>query len=361
VTFGLVASPILAAMMAGAAVPPPELAEGIALYRQGAFEDAVLTLDSSLRSLERDSSKGHSLAVGYLYLGATYVGLRQSALARSKFLAALRADPKLTISADEFPPAVLRLFGEAHQSFVSATTAEKGARRKSGTGGVILLGLGGAAAVGIAVAVTQKGEPANQPPTASISVSPSGDLITGVTVATFTATASDPDPKQTLTLTWSFPDGASVVGSTANHVFGSDGAHTVTLNVSDGRDRVDFRTTVRARSLTGRWSATTPGMYGERDFDLQQTTTTIGGQVQFGDTANVFGSVADPRRVNMHYERLSVTRDFFFRCQIQVQGEVDAAGDTINATLSCSSCSGDPPIEQNCVLRDARPYVLRRQ
>ena len=45
--------------------------------------------------------------------------------------------------------------------------------------------------------------------------------------------SSDPDDGDTLSYAWSFDDGATATGATVTHAFGTTGAHTVTLTVTD--------------------------------------------------------------------------------------------------------------------------------
>ena len=73
--------------------------------------------------------------------------------------------------------------------------------------------------------------PANQPPTAAFSVSPTSP-ITG-TVATFNGGASSDPDGSIVSYLWSFGDGATGSGLTASHIYASPGTYTVRLTVAD--------------------------------------------------------------------------------------------------------------------------------
>jgi hypothetical protein len=71
-----------------------------------------------------------------------------------------------------------------------------------------------------------------RPPLVSASATPAAAATTQD--VTFTATASDPDPGDSLlTYAWSFDDGGTAIGPSANHAFASAGAHTGTVTVKD--------------------------------------------------------------------------------------------------------------------------------
>jgi PKD repeat protein len=62
---------------------------------------------------------------------------------------------------------------------------------------------------------------------------------TGDTIAFDGTGSSDPDPGDTLTYQWSFDDGGSATGATAQHAFTSAGTHSATLTVTDPTGRTD--------------------------------------------------------------------------------------------------------------------------
>ena len=74
----------------------------------------------------------------------------------------------------------------------------------------------------------------NQPPTVTMSISPSGTLKAQEQV-TFDATGSSDPDADSLTFTWNFGDGNTGTGLTAKHTYASPGDFTITLTVSDGQ------------------------------------------------------------------------------------------------------------------------------
>jgi PKD domain len=60
---------------------------------------------------------------------------------------------------------------------------------------------------------------------------------TGETIAVDGTGSSDPDPGDTLSYLWSFDDGGSATGATAQHAFTTAGAHSATLTVTDPTGR----------------------------------------------------------------------------------------------------------------------------
>src|SRR5687767_9801760 len=93
-----------------AAAQEGALETGVRQVREGDFEQALVTLDGVTRTLTSQGGAAPELARAHLYLGVAYVGLGQDALAQAKFRRALTLDRTLTLSAEEFPPKVLRSF-----------------------------------------------------------------------------------------------------------------------------------------------------------------------------------------------------------------------------------------------------------
>ncbi len=148
-----------------------ELALGISQTQEGDFDAAVVTLDGVVRRLAREGAPPKTVARAYLYLSIAYFGLYQTEQAKAKFLEALQADPEMEITASAFPPRIYRFLDqvrrEAHAQQASegtpesppATPAPELAPRSEEPekGGskmpLVLLGVGGAAAAGVALAV----------------------------------------------------------------------------------------------------------------------------------------------------------------------------------------------------------------
>jgi len=156
----------------------PDLQAGIRHVREGDFDQALVTLDSVVRRLSTQKGQARELARAYTYLAIAYVGLAQQEAAKAKFLEAWRADKSMTLSPKEFPPNIIEFFEQAKKeaqekdaangkstasppttptpappSAASADTPKKG----GGHTGLILLGVGGLAAAGIAIAAGSKG------------------------------------------------------------------------------------------------------------------------------------------------------------------------------------------------------------
>jgi PKD repeat protein len=75
-----------------------------------------------------------------------------------------------------------------------------------------------------------------QAPIASITAAPAS-VTTGQAI-TFVATATDPDPGDSpLAYSWSFDDGATATGPSANHAFAMAGTHSGTVTVTDPTGR----------------------------------------------------------------------------------------------------------------------------
>lgn len=145
--------------------PDLELATGIRQVLEGEFEAAVVTLDSAARRLSGQTGHSKDAARAYLYLAVAYLGLSEEAKAKSRFLDAINFDSTLSVTPQEFPPRVIRLFEEARREAGIAspqpspappppkTVPAPATAKKGGSKALpILLGVGGAAAVGAVVA-----------------------------------------------------------------------------------------------------------------------------------------------------------------------------------------------------------------
>jgi hypothetical protein len=348
-------------LLAGSPVVFPEppattdsdLARGIREVSDGDFEAGLLTLDAVARELAARPGPAPDLARAYLHLGVAYVGLRQESLADAKFRQALRQDPALQLSADEFPPKVIRLFDAARRTLSEENALAREARKKGGTGGLVLLGAGGGAAAAIAVAAAGREGPANRPPSGVITMTPTGQAIPHATQVTFTGAGFDPDGDG-LSFNWTFGDGESGSGVTVTHIYGREGTFKVALTVSDGSTSTTVDSTVVARSLTGRWVLDSRGLLGTTALRLVQTGVALHG---FEDRNGIGQEictdwscpVSSPRRVRIILTlRVSAGQ----RCLQEIEGEADANLNIIRGTESCSACG--------CPAGQA-PVTLRRQ
>ena len=151
-----------------------------------------------------------------------------------------------------------------------------------------------------------KGSPANASPTVSISRTPDGLLISGVTVAVFTAAASDAngDP---LTMTWDLGDGQTASGASVVHVYARDGVFPVALTVSDSHGGVTtVGSSITVGNLSGRWLLSEGGgRFYERGFDVVQTGSVLGGrpysEPDKGCLGDLQGHVTSPRTVRFDF------------------------------------------------------------
>lgn len=92
-----------------------DLEKGIRLTREGDFDAAVTALQGAIKQLGAPSA-AKDLARAYTYLGVAHLSMGQDAASRADFQAALKADPKLTLSASEFPPKVTQAFAAARSA-----------------------------------------------------------------------------------------------------------------------------------------------------------------------------------------------------------------------------------------------------
>jgi PKD domain-containing protein len=336
-----------------AAEPVSELAVGIERVREGDFEGGLLTLDGVARRLVTERGPAKDLAQAYLHLGIAYLGLRQDALANAKLRQALRQDRDLHLSPDEFPPRVIRALEEARRGLAEAAALEKAAKSKRGAGGMLLLGLGGAAAAGIAVTAIHSETP-NRPPTAAMTISPEGQAVTFVTKLTFVGTASDPDGNA-VTYNWRFGDGISASGQTVTHVYDTDGTFEVTLTVSDGASAVTVDSRVAARTLTGTWRLAEPGYRDTRAFELRQTGAFLAGNAVLGNAVrpniSATSRVMDPRDVTLsHSDAVGLPSPPGGFCRLDIAGQLGPNLDVITAVETCSNCNACRPEQRKSIV-----------
>jgi hypothetical protein len=169
---------------------------------------------------------------------------------------------------------------------------------------------GGVAAAILGIVLIAGGgdsEPDNAAPTpGTISISPSGLGIAGITNYGFTAQGSTDPENAPLTYAWNFGDGATGSGPTANHIFANGGNFTITLNVSDGTSSATATTTLTVADMNGTWVSIKgqPGTGGagiERRIRFEQSGANLGGtyriSVSPGNTGRVTGRLSPPRRI----------------------------------------------------------------
>jgi hypothetical protein len=168
----------------------------------------------------------------------------------------------------------------------------------------VLVGAGAAVVLigGIALLSGGDSTPDDQSPVAgTISVSPTGLGLAGVTNFTFTSQgASDPE-NAALTYTWNFGDGATGSGATAAHVYNSAGTFNATLTVSDGAHQVTAAgLSVTTGDVNGTWVNFDPAVGGarERRVTFQRSGAQLSGiyrtNLAPGHTGSVNGSMTSP-------------------------------------------------------------------
>lgn len=144
------------------------LAAGIALVKDGDFENAVVTLDAAVRRLEA-AGRSAEAAQAFLFLGVAYLELDQEALARGKFAQALARRPQMSLDPGEFSPQVIRTFEATRQEALpteSVAPARQSAEQRSRArpaAPYLILGGAALAAGGIALASGGDGGPPPSP------------------------------------------------------------------------------------------------------------------------------------------------------------------------------------------------------
>ena len=77
----------------------------------------------------------------------------------------------------------------------------------------------------------------NSPPSANMSVDPSGSVRAGDSITFSAVGSSDPDA-DAMTFTWTFGDGNTGTGLTTSHSYAQPGEYSAKLAVSDGTHEV---------------------------------------------------------------------------------------------------------------------------
>src|SRR3990172_8470174 len=165
------------------ATQEPDLSLGIRQVEEGEFDQAVLTLDAAARRLQERGVSGETLARSHFYSGIAYLGLGMESSARDRFRKAWTENRTLSVTAREFAPNVVGLYGQVQQQ---AEAEEAAARRvaqapaaarstsasseppanKKSKKPVMLILAGGVAAAGGGLALAGGGG-SSSPPTAS--------------------------------------------------------------------------------------------------------------------------------------------------------------------------------------------------
>ena len=153
----------------------------------------------------------------------------------------------------------------------------------------------------------RKGGPANASPTATLSRTPDGLLISGVTIAVFTAAASDADGDP-LTVTWDLGDGQTASGPSVVHVYAKEGVFPVALTVRDSHGGVTtVGTSITVGALGGRWLLSEGGgRFYERGFDIVQAGPELSGrpfsEPDKGCLGDLHGHMTSPRTLRFEFQ-----------------------------------------------------------
>ena len=208
--------------------------------------------------------------------------------------------------------------------------AAGGAAGGGGLGAGAIVGVvgAGAAAAGAAVAGgggTDGGTPQN-PPTAALSISPTGTGMAGATQYRFDAGGSSDPDRDTLTFTWDFGDGSQGMGVTTTHAYAAGGAYTVTLTVSDGRTQTTAMGSVTVgRNLDGGRFVGSGGVAAlDPVLELMQTGSGLSGRF-----SRETSSTNSERRSWTVTGRLTSPDDFVCPCGLQMtfQGATTGTAD----------------------------------
>jgi hypothetical protein len=123
-------SVLLAALLGiGGALPTyaqasdPEVERGVRQAQEGESEQAIVTLQGVLPRLVERKAPARDIARIHVFLGVAHLGLNDPTAAKTSFLEAIRIDPALRLSSEEYPPRVVRAFEEARRSAPPATVA----------------------------------------------------------------------------------------------------------------------------------------------------------------------------------------------------------------------------------------------
>jgi len=163
-----------------------------------------------------------------------------------------------------------------------------------------------AVAAALALAAACHHGASNASPTVSLSQSPDGQAIAGVTAVVFTAAASDANG-DSLTLDWNLGDGQTATGAAVTHVYAREGVFAVSLSASDGRGGITTAgTSITVGGLGGRWLLSEGGhRFYEAGFDVTQAAVTLAGwpysEPDRGCLGPIQGRVTSPRSIRFEF------------------------------------------------------------
>ncbi len=282
------------ALVVDAGAGDADLEKGIRQAQEGEFEQAIATLRAALPRLEGGSP--HDLTRAHVYLGVAHLGLGDASSAKASFLDALRADRSLRLSAEEYPPRVLRAFEEARSALppepapaatqrapaaaptptaepaatAAAPPAAQPAPKKKSSLPLVLVGVGAAAAGGVALAAGGGGGSTTSASTSPPVTSPPGPAGEVRLIASYPPAGgtvplpSDPRAGMTVPeITFEVVYGADVANATfeINLWRGPDLCHSTQIAYASRLDAAgtQYRAGSAARYRVGWWTARQPG------------------------------------------------------------------------------------------------------
>jgi hypothetical protein len=283
-----------------------DLTVGMRHVEEGDFEAAAVVLDRAVQALSKQKGSSKELARAYLYLAIANLGMSQEASAKARLLDALASDKELSLSPDDYPPKVIKLFDEVRREAgmavpaksrpeVAAKPKKEGGRSKLPyiLGGVVVAGAGVALGTGV---IGGNSAPAAGP----IVIDPMGLVpIVSITELKFTASgASDPDGDP-LSYWWDFGDDVGESGQMVLHTYQRAGAFTVSLVVNDGKkDSAPATAPMQVKDVSGAWR----GTMGGNTFTLNLNQAGMGISGTFRDSSgdgSVTGTLIKPRNVEL--------------------------------------------------------------
>jgi hypothetical protein len=99
----------------------PQLESGIRQVQEGEMATALVTLDDAIQRLSRPGAPVRELALAHVWSGIARLGLGSKSAAQESMRRAIQADPKLTLSSQEFPPHVVLMFDEIRNEVANRT------------------------------------------------------------------------------------------------------------------------------------------------------------------------------------------------------------------------------------------------